>query len=600
MDSEKTGDTMRQNQKTLLFLYRISGRAKWQILVLLAAQILIGLCGIFYALFLRTIIDAAAGGRKETFLAGVAGFTVLMCLQLLLRSAERYLSEGVRSRLENRLKSFLYGRLLERGYGAVTAVHTGEWMNRLTSDTTVVADAMTELLPGAGGMAVRLAGAVIMLGVLEPGFLAFLLPAGAVLLIFSAAFRRIMKRLHREVQEADGRLRIFLQETLESLLIVHTYSVEQAMEQEADRKMGDHRQIRMKRSAFSVFCNLGFGFLMNLAYLLGAFYCGWGILTGTMSYGTFTAVLQLVGQVQSPFAGLSGLMPRYYSMLASAERLMEADALEKKDDGEAMSSRQIREVYKTRMESFGIAGGKFTYIPRSGEKKEQMPVVLSGLDLTVKKGEYVAFAGPSGCGKSTVLKLFLCLFPLDAGERYVQLKGRRLPLTSAWQRLFAYVPQGNYLMSGTIREIITLADRERAGDEERLGRALRIACADLFVEGLEEGVDTRLGERGLGLSEGQMQRLAIARAVFSDHPVLLLDECTSALDGETEKRLLENLKRMTDKTVILVTHRPEALKICDQVVTFSEEGTVTKKRNDRRKHETTGSPCMETASGGPL
>ena len=149
-------------------------------------------------------------------------------------------------------------------------------------------------------MAVRLAGAVIMLGVLEPGFLAFLLPAGAVLLIFSAAFRRIMKKLHREVQEADGRLRIFLQETLESLLIVHTYSVEQAMEQEADRKMGDHRQIRMKRSAFSVFCNLGFGFLMNLAYLLGAFYCGFGILTGTMSYGTFTAVLQLVGQVQSP------------------------------------------------------------------------------------------------------------------------------------------------------------------------------------------------------------------------------------------------------------------------------------------------------------
>lgn len=574
------GALMKNQQGTLGFLYRTAGRLKWRILILLALQILIGLCGVVYALLLRNMIDAAVGGRSDVFFTAVAGFAVLVCMQMVLRAAERYLSEATRSSLENRLKEFLYTRLMERGYGSVTAVHSGEWMNRLTNDTTVVANAMTDLLPGAGGMAVRLAGALIMISILEPGFLYLILPAGVVLLLFSASFRRIMKRLHKEVQEADGHVRIFLQETLESLLVVRSYSAEQEMEKEADYKMKEHRRLRMKRSSFSVLCNCGFGILMNAAYVLGAILCGWRILSGTMSYGTFTAVLQLIGQIQSPFANLSGLMPRYYSMLASAERLLEADTLSGKQIPDVMSAAEIGRIYETEIEAIGISNGSFTYLPPAGDMtaekyKDRMPVVFSALNLNIEKGEYVAFTGPSGCGKSTVLKLLMCLFPLDGGERYVRMSGENVVLTPAWQRLFAYVPQGNFLMSGTVREIISLADREHMWDTYRLERALRIACADSFVEELEDGVDTRLGEKGQGLSEGQMQRLAIARAVFSDCPVLLLDECTSALDSYTEKQLLINLRQVTDKTVILVTHRPEALKICDRVVTFSAQGIIS-------------------------
>lgn len=574
------GALMKNQQGTLGFLYRTAGRLKWRILILLALQILIGLCGVVYALLLRNMIDAAVGGRSDVFFTAVAGFAVLVCMQMVLRAAERYLSEATRSSLENRLKEFLYTRLMERGYGSVTAVHSGEWMNRLTNDTTVVANAMTDLLPGAGGMAVRLAGALIMISILEPGFLYLILPAGVVLLLFSASFRRIMKRLHKEVQEADGHVRIFLQETLESLLVVRSYSAEQEMEKEADYKMKEHRRLRMKRSSFSVLCNCGFGILMNAAYVLGAIFCGWRILSGTMSYGTFTAVLQLIGQIQSPFANLSGLMPRYYSMLASAERLLEADTLSGKQIPDVMSAAEVGRIYETEIEAIGISNGSFTYLPPAGDMtaekyKDRMPVVFSALNLNIEKGEYVAFTGPSGCGKSTVLKLLMCLFPLDGGERYVRMSGENVVLTPAWQRLFAYVPQGNFLMSGTVREIISLADREHMWDTYRLERALRIACADSFVEELEDGVDTRLGEKGQGLSEGQMQRLAIARAVFSDCPVLLLDECTSALDSYTEKQLLINLRQVTDKTVILVTHRPEALKICDRVVTFSAQGIIS-------------------------
>ena len=186
------------------------------------------------------------------------------------------------------------------------------------------------------------------------------------------------------------------------------------------------------------------------------------------------------------------------------------------------------------------------------------------------RGRSFIISGPSGVGKSTVLKLLMCLYSLDEGQRYLLTRQGELPLTSGWRGLFSYVPQGNQLMSGTVREVVTFGDPEKMRQEEQIRKALKVACAE-FLDELPAGLDTLLGERGAGLSEGQMQRIAIARAIFSDRPVLLLDEATSALDEETELRLLDNLRSMTDKTVILVTHRPAALEIVDKVIRFEPE-----------------------------
>ena len=214
-----------------------------------------------------------------------------------------------------------------------------------------------------------------------------------------------------------------------------------------------------------------------------------------------------------------------------------------------------------------MRGASFSYKVFGGENRSDGKLaVISRLNIEVKKGEYVAFTGHSGCGKSTLLKLLMCLYPLDAGELYLRGVNGETPLTPAWRGLFAYVPQGNQLMSGTIREIVAFGDPGAMAQEDRLARALDIACAGEFVSRLENGLDTRLGERGCGLSEGQIQRIAIARAVFSDRPVLILDESTSALDEDTERRLLSNLRRMTDKTVLIITHRPAALAICDRQI----------------------------------
>ena len=296
-----------------------------------------------------------------------------------------------------------------------------------------------------------------------------------------------------------------------------------------------------------------------------------------MTYGTFTAVLQLIGQVQTPFANLTGFFPRYYAMLASAERLMDAEFLPDKEVSEILDAKEVHRRYNEELTGLGLSHAGFTYrtiarLSEEGETAGRETVVLKDINLEIRKGDYVAFTGPSGCGKSTALKLFLGLYPLDEGERYLRFDGGKEPLDSSWQKLFAYVPQGNHLMSGTIREVVAFSDKEQMKDEARIERALTIACAKEFVDELEQGVDTSLGERGAGLSEGQMQRLAIARAVFSEHPILMMDESTSALDEMTEKQLLTNLHSMTDKTVLIVTHRPAALDICDKIVKFSEDG----------------------------
>ncbi|MBR3734725.1 MAG: ABC transporter ATP-binding protein, partial [Lachnospiraceae bacterium] len=316
----------------------------------------------------------------------------------------------------------------------------------------------------------------------------------------------------------------------------------------------------------------------------------YGILTGTISFGTLTAITQLITQIQTPFANITGYLPRYYAMIASAERLMAAEEF-KVDDADVLNADKINEFY-SELDEFGFKDVCFSYPelqntvctdePDSDglntESEEQMTAVLNHLSFTIHKGEYVAFTGQSGCGKSTALKLLMCVYQPDSGSRYYRdAQENEGELTTEYRRLFSYVPQGNMLMNGSIREVVSFAKVSEASDDDRLWQVLRIACADGFVSELEQGLDTGLGERGTGLSEGQMQRLSIARALYADTPLLLLDEATSALDTDTEKKLLNNLRRLTDKTVIIVTHRKAALSICDRVLEFTEDGIVEKK-----------------------
>ena len=547
---------------TVAWLWRTPGRKKGYVAALTAVQVLTGFLNVGFALLLRNVINSAVSRDQESFRYYALLLLILTAGSLLLHMVNRWLTELSKAQLENLFKQRLTAAILRKEYAAVSAVHSGEWMNRLTNDTRIVAENYTELIPGLSGMGVRLVAAVTMLIVLDRHFAAILLPGGAAMIALSVLLRGVLKRLHTRMQESDGKLRIFLQECIGNLMIVKSYAAEEHAEQEAANRMHTHLRDRMRKNNLANLGTSGVAVAINAMYVYGIIYCARGIMSGSISYGTLTAVMQLIAQIQGPITSISGYLPRWFAMLASAERLMEAEQLEDEQTEERMTPAQIRDYYDSRFQALRLRDVCFTY---AGEDRQE---ILKNLSLEIRKGETVAFCGHSGCGKSTVLKLLLGMYPPDSGE--ITVDGQ--PLTAAWRGLFAYVPQGNALLQGTIRDIVSFADPAHAGDEERLGQALQTACAEEFVSGLEQGADTELGERGAGLSEGQMQRVAIARAIFSGRPVLLLDESTSALDAETEEQLLKNLRGLTDRTVIIVTHRPAALAICDRVLRFTEEG----------------------------
>lgn len=543
------------NKSAMHFINEVAGKGRLYIIFLLLVQMVLGISSVFYALLLRGLIDGAVAHDSSKMITYCILFAALVAGQIALRAVLRFLEEYAKATYENEFKSRLFAGLLTHNYGAVTATHSGEWMNRLTSDTVVVSEGLATIVPGVAGMITKMAGALVIILIMEPRFAYILVPGGVLLVLLSYIFRKQLKKLHKQMQEKDGLVRIFLQEHLGSLMIVKAFGKEKDSLTEAESHMSEHKKARMRKNHFSNVCNIGFGAVMNGAYVFGAVYGAFGIYNGTMTYGTFMAMLQLISQIQNPFANITGYLPKYFAMLASAERLMEIEAY-KKDEVRAGD-----EVYNVDNSTFGLSHVDFTYLPPViTEGDAIMPIVLKDYSLMIRKGEFVAFTGPSGCGKSTVLKLMMGLYTVDAGEVY-----------GCDRLMFAYVPQGNQLMSGSIRDIITFSDKDKTGDEVGIYRALHIACADGFIAELEHGIDTLLGERGMGLSEGQMQRLAIARAIYSDRPVLLLDEATSALDAGTEEAVLENLRSMTDKTVIIVTHRPAALKLCDRQVVFGEE-----------------------------
>ncbi len=559
--------------KEVKWLYDITDTRKRYVGILVFLQTFLSVSGVIYALLLRNAIDEAVAKNRNGFLLYVGVIIGVVSLQIIMRAADRYLEEYLRTSLENACKERLFQNLLKKDFSSVMNVHSAEWMNRLTSDTIVCANGIVEILPRLIGLLVKMAAAFAMILVLEPNFVWILVPGGLVMLLFTYVFRKLLKRLHKNVQEKDGELRIHLQEHISSLLVLKAFAVEEQSSEEARRKMKAHQAARLKKTRFSNVCNTGFSVAMNGIYLLGGVaYCGYGILMGTITYGTFTAILQLIGQIQSPFANITGFLPRYYAMVASAERLMEAEEFSEDCTEGTKDLCQIQDFYSKEFEGISLEHLGFTYRPLDG--CEDVTVVLKDLSMEIAKGDYVALTGQSGCGKSTVLKLLMSLYPLDEGRRLLLQREDSVELTSKWRRLFTYVPQGNHLISGSIREIVSFANKEDMTQDAKIRKALEISCAWDFVEELEAGIDTILGEKGQGLSEGQMQRLAIARAVFSDCPILLLDEATSALDEATECKVLENLKKMTDKTVVIVTHRMKALEICNKVAHFSEQGVT--------------------------
>lgn len=513
-------------------------------------------CAVSLSLCAKYVIDAAQRGDMAALVRAGAAAAAVILLHLALRMLNKDLQVRIAGRLEMRLKNTAFGTLLEKAYSVVSDHHSGELMTRLTADVTVVSDNFATLLPSVAAMLARLVCAFAVITALDYRFACVLAAAGLILFLCTRLFRGKIKKMHRAVQESDGRLRSFLQEALENLLAVQVFGAYDRTNAEAQDRGEENYEAKLKRNRWSIFANTGFSAVFSGGFLFALLWSGVRLCTGSITFGTLTALLQLVNQVQMPVSNLSGIMPKYYAMLASAERLMELSSL---PDDTALNPPCEKQALWDSFTGLHLRDVSFSY----GRNP-----VLQDVQLSLSRGEFAVLSGISGIGKSTLFKLLLGVLKPDAGAVEIETAAGALSADKTTRALFSYVPQGNLLFSGTVRENLCFVKADAT--EEEIDRAVRVSCADEFLRELPEGLDTRLGEGGRGLSEGQMQRLAVARAVLTDAPVLLLDEATSALDAQTERRLLQNLKALPGKTCLLISHKTAAFDVCDRVLELRE------------------------------
>lgn len=547
-----------KDRSALNWIAKSSKKELAGLVLLVLCNALYSACTVSMAVFAKYIIDSAVRKNQDDLIKYAVILLGVIVLQIALRLSSKALEVRIQGRLEMKYKTELFSNILKKDYLKISEFHSGELMTRLTSDVNVVSQAVTTILPSVAAMLTRLVCAFFVLFHFDRLFALLFLLAGIVLFVFTRVFRGSIKKLHRKVQETDGEVRSFMQEAIESLLVVKIFGVGSKMRKGSEELQEKNYNAKIKKNRWSIFANLGFSAAFSLGYLFGLVWNGFKLCSGSISFGTLTAIMQLIGQVQTPFTSLSGIVPQYYSMLSSAERIIE---IENMQQSKAINSPDVdtKKLYKE-LECIRFEDVSFSY---------DRDTVLENGSFDINKNDFIMISGISGIGKSTLFKLLVGVLPVDEGKISIVSGGNEYAVDKYTRPLFAYVPQGNMLFSGTIRDNLKFVN-DSATDEEIM-KAAAICCAEDFINELPDGLDTVLLENGHGLSEGQVQRLAIARAVLTGAPIMLLDEATSALDEATEKKLLENIRGLKEKTCIIISHKSAAYEICNKELKIEDK-----------------------------
>ncbi len=555
----------KKKDTALKWIYRCSKRYLWAVMLMAMITGVISGSFILLALISSRLLDIASGSMEGSLGVEISIIACLIFLQAVLNIVYRNLQIRTATKIEMSIRQGIFSMLQRKQYRDVCGMHSGEILNRLTSDIDLVVVGVVGLIPQAISLSTKiLAGLGVLLSI-DATFTFLVLGVGVMVFVCSRLYSRRFKHLHKEVQRTNGIVRSFLQECLENLAVIKSFANGDLVCDKLGQYQRENYRIRVKRTAISNFANTAVYVMFTAGYYAALAWGALQISVGALTFGKLTAFLQIIQQIKAPFRNASGLVPQYYSMLASAERLMELEQWE--DEKEAARISDVEAFYED-FQAIVAECVTFSY---------EQETILENASLRIEKGELVALVGESGIGKSTLMKLLLHLIPCDQGRLYLETGKGQVELDAGIRSLFAYVPQGNMMMSGTIRENISFCNPRAC--EEQIIRAARIACIWDDIASLPSGLDTVLAERGAGLSEGQIQRIAIARAVLSDAPILLLDECTASLDRNTEWKVLQNIKSMNTKTILCISHTPAAVECCDRVVRIVHKQFMEERKN---------------------
>lgn len=501
----------------------------------------------------KSLIDIAVSGNGEPLTWYIAGMAGCMLFQVVLAALETRIMSHSDIVLKNRIRHEIFTGLMQSRWDGKDTFHSGDALNRVMEDVRVIAESVTKSVPAVLISGVQFIAAFAFLFVLNRD-LAWVIPGLLLaMLIVSRSYIKRMRKLTRDIRSTEGSMQSLMQESLQHRVVIHTLEKVPYM---TDNLAGQQEELQgqvLDKTDYSIFARamvqIGFSAGYAAAFLWGVF----GIRSGAATFGMMTAFIQLVGQIQRPIMNLSRQLPSLINSLTSAERLSEVAELPSEEKGESVSLGP----------SVGITFENVTFTYPGGQGP-----VLKNFSHDFKPGSTTALTGETGVGKSTMMRLMLALLTPEKGKVSLYSGGasavQRVPASPQTRCNIVFVPQGNTLMSGTIRENLLLGDP--SASDEKLRDVLHLAVAD-FVYDLPDGLDTVCGEKGTGLSEGQAQRIAIARSLLRKGGVLLLDEPTASLDPQTEELLLHRLSdNQNGRTMIIVTHREKAAALCTDII----------------------------------
>lgn len=495
-------------------------------------------------------VDIATGRLHDDLRMAALSLVAIVVTRLLIAFGSRWVAAILGVKAQNHLRSRLFSHLMNGIWQGREAMHTGDVMNRLEHDVRDITALITEQIPAMLAVAIRLAGAFIFLYSMDHALPFILVCISPTFILLSKIYVKRMRTLSRTIRQSESEIQSFLQDSLQHKMVLKALERCHSVGLRLRELQGIlHKQVR-RRTVFSSTSATLLGAGFNVGYLVTFL---WGVTSlrdGSISYGMMLAFIQLVGQIQYPFREMSRYIPLLVACLTAAERLMELEQVEEEETGQP---KRLEGPVGVKLEDVDFA------------YKEDGRQVIRQLSYDFPPGSITAVMGETGAGKTTLIRLILALVKPTRGRVWLYNSEHGEEASPLTRANIIYIPQGNTLLSGSIRYNLLLG-RPTATDAE-LRKALHLACADFVME-LSEGLDTQVGEHGIGLSEGQSQRIAIARSLLREGAILILDEATSALDKETEEQLLHNLLHtsQSNRTVICITHRTAVCAYCSQIM----------------------------------
>lgn len=497
----------------------------------------------------KRAIDVASGSVEGSIYWAVALMGGLVLIDFAINISSVWIRNVLGVKAQNRMQQYMLDRILRSEWNGREWRHSGDVINRLESDVSNVVTFITETLPNTLSVVLLFFGAFAYLFTLDRLLAVITVALLPLFVVLSKVYVRRMRHLTRQVRNSDSQVQSVLQETIQHRVLIKTLESDDAMVGKLESTQSQLRRNVIQRTRFSLLSNFILNFGFSLTYLIAFLWAAVRMSMHTLSFGGMTAYLQLVNRIQSPARNLSRIVPAFVSVFTAAERLMELEEPPLEEQGDPI----VVEA------PCGVKLDEVSYGYNDGDGR-----VIDHLSFDFRPGTCTAILGETGAGKTTLIRLILALLRPQEGEiSLYHADGDGQQLSPRMRCNFVYVPQGNTLMSGTIRDNLLMGSPTATDDE--MYDALHQACAD-FVSQLPDGLDTRCSESGAGLSEGQAQRIAIARALLRNRPVMLFDEATSALDIETERRLLANVLGSRQHTIIFITHRPAVVEYCDEVL----------------------------------